>query len=67
MKRFNKLDAIREDSWPITGITRLGEKPALKKFLTTEDGRSMMLHCKTAAELGYKDAAKMLKKLRKAF
>ena len=63
----NCIPGVNLVSWPITGITRLGEKPALKKFLTTEDGRSMMLHCKTAAELGYKDAAKMLKKLRKAF
>ena len=62
----NCIPGVNLASWPITFITRLGETPTLKKFLTTEDGRSMMFHCKTAAELGNKDAIRMLKKLRKA-
>ena len=62
----NCIPGVNFVSWPITGIISLGEKAALKNFLTTEDGRSMMLHCKTAAELGDKFALGMLKKLRKA-
>lgn len=62
----NCIPGVNLISWPITGIMRLGDKPALKNFLTTEDGRSMMIHFKKAAELGDKDAVKMLKKLKKA-
>lgn len=62
----NCIPGVNFVSWPITGIISLGEKAALKNFLTTEDGRSMMFHCKTAAELGNESAVKMLKKLKKA-
>ena len=62
----NCIPGVNFVSWPITGIISLGEKAALKNFLTTEDGRSMMLHCKTAAELGNESAVEMLKKLKKA-
>lgn len=67
LQNANCIPGINLVSWPITGIVKLAEIPALKNFLATEDGRSMMLHCKTAAELGNKDAARMLKKLRNAF
>ena len=62
----NCIPGVNFVSWPITGIISLSEKAELKNFLTTEDGRSMMLHCKTAAELGNESAVEMLKKLKKA-
>ena len=62
----NCIPGVNFVSFPIWGIISLREKSALKKFLTTEDGRSMMFHCKTAAELGDEFAIKMLKKLKKA-
>lgn len=50
----------------LTGVRSSSEKTKLRNFLTTEDGRAMMQHCKAAAELGNDQAAKMLKKIKSA-
>ena len=62
----NCIPGVNFVSWTLTGAISISERATLKKFLTTEEGRSMMFHCKTAADLGDKNALDMLKKLRKA-
>lgn len=62
----NCIPGINLISFPISGALSIAEKNSLRDFMTTEDGRMMMYHCKTAAELGDIYAEKMLNKLRKA-
>lgn len=62
----NCIPGVNFVSFTATGILSIAEKTKLRNFLTTEEGRIMMHHCKVAAELGDKNAIEMLKKLRKA-
>ena len=61
----NCVPVVNIASWAITGAISVDEKAKLRKFLKTEEGQIMLQHCEIAANLDYKLAKDMLKKIKK--
>lgn len=62
----NCIPFVNFASLAVTGVLSVDERARLKRFLQTDMGEEMLVHCQIAAGLGNKRGVELLRKCRKA-